>query len=193
MVVKQSEVVTVIECREYLPGALAEPYRESLASAHPFKVQNVTVDKEGPLFAVGQLDGFLAVPAEFEEGAEAAFFGAGDGPGAKQVAHVHVAAGYRVVRQLLVRTPVHVLEVAARDQCRLAHLGGLKGHIQLHIVRVVVRVSQVGEGLGDLICQLCLEGLQGLRCDDPGRDGRCEVLRVEGTQWDVLPFLEVSR
>lgn len=83
MVKKLSEVVTVIECRQYLPRALAKPYREPLASAHPLKVKNVTVDKEGPLFSVGQLDGFLAVPAEFEEGSEAALFGPGNGPGAK--------------------------------------------------------------------------------------------------------------
>ena len=133
--------MTVIESGEYLSGALAEADSESLAPADAFEVEHVAVEEEGPLLAIGELDRFLGVPGEFEERAEAALLSAGYGAGAKEVSHVHVAPGDCVVRQLLVRTPVHVLEVALRNKGCLAHRRRLQRHVQLHIVRIVVRVS----------------------------------------------------
>ena len=36
------------------------------------------------------------------------------------------------------------------------------------------------------------EGFQGVDRDYPGTNGSTEVLSAEGTQWDVLPLLNVS-
>ena len=71
----------------------------------------------------------------------------------------------------------------------------MDSHLELDVVRRVVGVLQIWQRDGIGLSNgtgLAGEWFQGVDRDYPGTNGSTEVLGAEGTQWDVLPLLNVS-
>ena len=93
---------------------------------------------------VGQRERLGAAPGQLQQAAAAALVRAADRAGGQQVAGPQVAAGDRVVRQLLVHRPVEVPEVAAADACAARRVAGvLQRHLERDVEAVSLRRAQV--------------------------------------------------
>ncbi len=179
----------------------------------------VAVLEELALEAGADGDRFGTAPAELEHGTVGVLGRPADGARAEQVAGVEVAAGDRVVRQLLLHRPVHPLEVGTRHRHRLGAVVSCQlqtgfnvqtstrlsqtltrwsiltedFHVEVDVEVEVVVVAQVGQRLRLLRVVGDAERLQRLHRYHPRRHGRRKVLGQERTQRHVLPLLNVAR
>lgn len=103
-----------------------------------------------------------------------------DRPRADEIPRLHAAAAARVVRELLVRRPVHVLQVAGAERVLLAVAD--ERDFQFHVQGAVAGgfPRQVREGLGVLRgVRGAGEGLEGFQRHDPVADAGAEAFGVE--------------
>ena len=102
-----------------------------------FENNIVSVDQVSSRLAVSQIDLLLSAAAHFQQAALGAYFGAGDGAGAQQIAGHQVAAVRRVMRHHLRNGPVQHRCVHKRKTVRFrsvrAHFGGMDEDLEIDI------------------------------------------------------------
>ena len=109
--------------------------------------------------------------------------------------------------ELLFECPVKVFEIGATNSDRGLSLLRLNPHLQINVQCVGISVTEVRQrfrlletdtstgvsGRTDLLGIVRHEWSQCIHCNHPWRDGCPHAFAQEWSQWDVLPFLNVSR
>ena len=124
-----------------------QPRFETLRTATGPAGDQLVMQYDHVLLAVGEDQRLGASPGQLEHAAETAGLGSADGPGTHHVTGLHVASGHGVVRQLLAHVPVEVLEVGAADPFRI-QARPLEPDLEMDVVGAGAAALQVGRGSG---------------------------------------------
>src|SRR5208337_1642522 len=103
-----------------LAAHLAEPDPVAVALAPAGDDDLVAILEKGARRPAAERKRPLPVPRQFEEAAPGVLAAAADGARAQQIAHLQVAAGDGMVRELLRHAPVKVAEIGAAERRRVA-------------------------------------------------------------------------
>lgn len=182
----------VIEGGEDGAFTLTESDGVAVTLADSTESNRISVNEELALFTVGERNGLLTLPAEFEHRSELGFLSSRDGTGTEHISGGEVASSDSVVSDSLGDRVVQVLHVALSDHVVVSHGGSLDVDLEVDVVRAQVSIIEVIEHLRLLSGEGNLERLEGFRADDPGGDSASEVLGVEGAEGDILPDLQVT-
>src|SRR5208282_4226361 len=103
-----------------LAAHLAEPDPVAVALAPAGDDDLVAILEKGARRPAAKRERPLPVPRQFEEAPPGVLAAAADGARAQQIAHLQVAAGDSMVRELLRHAPVQVAEIGAAERRRVA-------------------------------------------------------------------------